>query len=694
MGLDVDGTGLPPVLSTGETRPSAPDFEPPRALETKLFEIGFQNAPIGFALVDPSGHWLNVNDALCRILGYSREELLVGSFQDITHPDDLERDLAMIRDVLADRCTGYRLEKRYFHKDGRIIWIQLTTTLARGPDGSPRCFVSHVEDITCAMHDREKLQKLSERLQLATETAGLGVIDYDIAQGTATWDEHMFALYGLPANKRGAIDFDRWIACIHPDDLEGLLEALRETIRGGRPLETTYRVRLPTGGEKKLLVNARIVKDAHGASVRCIAVTRDVTEQHRASEELRAARDAAEAANRAKSAFLAMMSHEIRTPLHGIIGHTHLLEATTPVSREQSDHLSTIVSSGEALLAIIEDILDYSKIEAGKLQLEMAPFSLREIAGSSVAVLEPRAAAKHIVLKMQIAPEVPGMVLGDHARLRQVLTNLLANAVKFTLEGEVRLEVGSEPSSAGIRRVHFRISDTGIGIAPERIADLFQPFSQLDASITRRFGGTGLGLVICQRLVTSMGGSISLDSRENSGTTIDVFVPLQLAPPESAPLRASGATRHEPPRENGARGIPRFAPAVAALRILVAEDNAVNRQLIQILLHKCGSTHVEVVDDGVDAVSRLASGGIDVVLMDCQMPRLDGYKATREIRRWEAEDAARPRAAIIALTAGAFAEHRQRALDSGMDDFLTKPLRPEALGEALARCVPLAKPAG
>ncbi|CAN5528490.1 hypothetical protein BH09VER1_BH09VER1_22880 [soil metagenome] len=654
--------------------------------DSELFALCFNSAPIGIALLDPRGHWLQVNDAVCRIVGYSREELLKRTFQEITHPEDLETDLGLVGELLAGERTTYQMEKRYLHKGGHVVSVNLTATLLRNADRSPKCFISHIEDITESVRNRENLKELSERLQLATEAARIGVIDYDIGQEKAFWDDRMFALYGIPPTPDRMIDIPGWMPYVHPEDLERLMADLRNIITEGLSREIKYRIIHPELGTRTLRANARVVCNFAGTPIRCVAVTHDITEQERAETDLHAAKEAAEAANRAKSAFLAMMSHEIRTPLHGIIGYTDLL-AESGLNEKQREQLSTIETSGEMLLAIIEDILDYSKIEAGKLTLEQTPFSLRQCVEASVGILSPRAAAKGLNIKMTLNTAVAPVVIGDQMRLQQVLTNLLSNAVKFTSRGEVSLRVEPGTMPDGRTAIHFQVSDTGIGISEEKIAELFKPFSQLDASTTRRFGGTGLGLAICRALVSNMGGQVELTSRERTGTDVHVLIPFITAEAETEHGELPFATM-DPAETNApasAKKFPTLAPENASLHILVAEDNPINRRLIHQVLLRCGATNVEVVNDGEEAIERLSTSPFDVILMDCQMPRIDGFEATREIRRMELTNPLRARTRIIALTASAFEEDRRRAFESGMDDFLTKPLRTDALVRALSQ---------
>ncbi len=678
------------MLEVGDETSQTEDYGTYPGGDSELFALCFNSAPIGIALLDPTGHWLQVNDAVCRIVGYAREELLKHTFQEITHPEDLETDLVLVGELLAGERTTYQMEKRYLHKDGHVVWVKLTATLLRNVDRSPKCFISHIEDITESVQNRENLKELSERLQLATEAARIGVIDYDIGEAKALWDERMFALYGIPPTPDRMIDIPTWIPYVHPEDLDRLTSSLRSIITQGSSLEIKYRIIHPTLGPRTLKANARVVCNFAGTPIRCVAVTFDITEQERIEADLLAAKDAAEAASRAKSAFLAMMSHEIRTPLHGIIGYTDLL-SDSRLSEKQRSQLSTIEASGEMLLAIIEDILDYSKIEAGKLTLEQLPFMLAQCVEASVNILAPRAAVKGLSIRMQIEDGVPPIVIGDQMRVQQVLTNLLSNAVKFTASGEVSVLVRPGALPDGRAAIHFKVSDTGIGISQERVAELFKPFSQLDASTTRRFGGTGLGLAICRALISNMGGQVDLISNESTGTEVHVLIPFSAAQMAEEHSPEQHSPVFDPQISSGpvpAKKFPTLAAKDASLHILVAEDNPINRRLIHQVLLRCGATHVEVVNDGEEAVERLATSSFDVVLMDCQMPRLDGYEATREIRRRELSKPDHPRARIIALTASAFEEDRRRALEVGMDDFLTKPLRPDALVRALSQKQP------
>ncbi|MBM3734380.1 MAG: response regulator [Acidobacteria bacterium] len=372
------------------------------------------------------------------------------------------------------------------------------------------------------------------------------------------------------------------------------------------------------------------------------------------------ARRAAERANAAKSEFLANMSHELRTPLNGIVGLTAML-TDSPIPADHQETVRDLADCSEALLAVINDILDFSKIEAGKLVVEHAPFDLHEAVRAASSTLSLRARQKGIGLTSAVDPTVPRWVTGDAARFRQLILNLLSNAVKFTPSGGVTLHVGLDP--AGM--IYVTVKDTGIGVDPAAMPQLFSAFTQADSSTARRFGGSGLGLAICKRVVETIGGAIGAHSEPGKGSTFWFRVPM---PAASGPAPGSALAIAQDP--------------VAAGRILLAEDNAVNRKVVDHLLRRAGY-EVDTVVDGQEAFDAAKSGRYRAILMDCQMPGVDGYQATAMIREWETANC-RPRVPVIALTAHAFQGDRERCLDAGMDDYLSKPVQPQVLARTLA----------
>jgi signal transduction histidine kinase/CheY-like chemotaxis protein len=379
--------------------------------------------------------------------------------------------------------------------------------------------------------------------------------------------------------------------------------------------------------------------------------------------ELRQARDAAFQASRAKSEFLANMSHEIRTPMNAVLGTTAML-LESGLNGEQRGLAETIDRSGRELLSLINDILDFSKLEAGKLRMESIRFDLHDTTRAVATLLSAKAAAKQIDLRLKIDPATPTFVLGDPGRLRQVLTNLTDNALKFTEHGFVMVTLGPAPGQ-GFR---FVIRDSGIGIPPEKQATIFEKFTQADTSTTRKYGGTGLGLAICNQLIDLMGGTITLESEVGRGSTFTVTIPFPLAP-------ATDATASSAPRDR----LPRLAG-----RVLLAEDYPANQKIAIWMLKKLGLS-VDLAEDGEEALRKLDQSRYDLILMDCQMPKLDGYDATQAIRGRAAPDHAIP---VIAMTASALPADRERCITAGMNDYISKPVQIEELAAVLHRFLP------
>lgn len=447
------------------------------------------------------------------------------------------------------------------------------------------------------------------------------------------------------------------------DVADAFREADRTMLEQGQPRGNEELITYPDGSKFFVETLKSPIRSESGENLGVIGVSRDITSRKEREEELRQARIAAERANAAKSTFLAIMSHEIRTPLNGIIGIADILSHTN-LDKEQSDHLHLLAQSGHSLLTLVNHILDFSKIEAGELKLEERPFDPAAELGSCAKLFTHAVQSKGVDLHIDLAP-MPRALVGDSLRLRQIVSNILSNAVKFTLAGKIQLKAAASQQDDGRWRLDVAVSDTGIGIPASALPQLFVPFHQVDTSTTRKFGGSGLGLSIIKRLLEAMGGEISVESSPR-GTTFSFYVVL----PEALHAPTPQDTSPE-----------RFAAACApgTMEILLAEDNSVNQVVAISLLKRLGRT-AHVAENGRKAVDMIAAGNYDLVFMDLQMPEMGGLEATEAVRKLPLQK--QPR--IIALTANAFEDDRDKCLAAGMDGFISKPFGLESLSREIA----------
>ena len=471
---------------------------------------------------------------------------------------------------------------------------------------------------------------------------------------------------------------------VHEDDRATLEQGLRELSEGRK---SVFRSELHIPGAEGeplwFLFSLSAVRDGSGKSTYAIAQFNDITSRKQAEHALTLAHKQALAASRMKSEFVANMNHEIRTPLNGVLGLTELL-ADTDVIHEHPEYIAGLRTSGQALMSVVNQVLDFSKLDAGKLELHPEDFEPTMLVQQTIAFVASGAGRKGLSLNTWIDPRVPACLRADASRIRGVLANLLSNAVKFTdVSGEVAVRVSASGEDPQVLR--FEVTDTGIGIEPGVLEHIFEPFQQADSSTTRRYGGTGLGLTITRQLVELMGGSIEVKSSPGTGSTFSFQVPCDAgAEPSNIRSRANGSARTQPASLDSRHRKVSSPASAKDVQVLLAEDDQINQLVAGQLLERAGC-RVEIASNGIEAVALATAHDYHVVFMDCQMPDLDGYEATRALRRHEGSDRHVP---IVAMTAHTMQGDRERCLACGMDDYVTKPLMPDELDRIVSRWTP------
>jgi len=621
-----------------------------------------QTMPLSLVMTDPS----------LRVIAASRtwrEDYGIGDAPIAGRPImEVVPSYAPFRRALERSLAGetMRAQLPMRRPDGTRAWVQAQVTPWRNGHGDTAGLVITINDVTELKAALDGAERSEERLNMALALSEVHVWELDYVNRALFKAGAEDTFFEAPQTYEG-LHRDIY-ATIDPRDREMVKEAWRQHVEEGAPYRPQYRIERSDGKEVWAEGVVRVFANDEGRLLRMVGAIRNITAAKQSEQRLMQAIAAAEAANTAKSQFLATMSHEIRTPLNGVLGMAQAMEADA-LSEAQRTRLGVIQESGQGLLAILNDVLDISKIEAGKLELDEVAFDIDAIAESARHAFAALAETKGLALGLEVSPEARGAYLGDATRVRQILYNLISNAVKFTERGAVSVKVARRG-----KRVRLSVSDTGIGIARDDMQRLFQKFEQADASTTRRFGGSGLGLAICRQLAGLMGGEIRARSEDGVGTTFVVSLPLRrlgdagLASPAGAPEDLAEASSE-----------------ATDLRILAAEDNEINRLVLQTLLAQAGLAPT-IVADGAAALAAWESGYWDVILMDVQMPRMDGPTATREIRRREAE-LGRARTPIVALTANAMAHQVNDYLAAGMDDFIAKPIEVGQLFAALQRVI-------
>ena len=636
-------------------------------------------------VTDPDGNFTYLNQAAERLYGYSLAELTHRTPKELSAEPTAEEDEQSLLTTLATgrSFSGQSLHRR---KDGSTFLCEFFAVPLTDTDGRVRAHIAIQRDISEREALRRRLEEQERLYRSLVESQNDLIVRIDTEHRLTFLNEALCRFLGQEAEDLLGQSF---FGLLSDDEVDATLEALERLRTSPEPVPLEQEVETPAG-PRWLAWEVTGIRDEHGSLAQVQAVARDVT-------ELKLAQQEAEAASQAKSEFVANMSHEIRTPLNGVIGFTELL-LDSPLNEVQRRYLTHAHTAGKSLLGIVNDILDFSKIEAGQMELDPAAVDLREIAGEALDIIRFQAEGKGLELVLDLPPDLPSLVRLDPIRLNQVLVNLLGNAAKFTIKGEVGLSIVWDRLNPGRGTFTFKVRDTGIGISREQRARLFHAFAQADSSMTRRFGGTGLGLAIASRLVEQMGGGLEVESAPGEGSTFFFTLPAEILP-EDGGGGPGGALPAAEPRTPVPVRVPEFhsagpAPLPRAPLILVTEDVAMNRILIRGIIERLlpGSRLVEA-RNGLEAVAAFQLFGVDLILMDVQMPEMDGTEATRRIRELERTRRVTvaggrgwwARTPIVALTAGATVEEKERAMASGMDHFLTKPVEPRHLREVLER---------
>jgi two-component system, sensor histidine kinase and response regulator len=640
---------------------------------TALLNASKLNAIIA---TNPDGIITFFNAGAEQILGYSADELVGKQTPVIFHlASEIEaRGRALSAQFgrpiqgyavfveLANRGESEEREWTYVRKDGTRLIANISINAVFDAQGKISGYVGVARDITKRKESEASRLLLTERLSLATSVAAMGVWEWDVANSAMTWDATMVQIYGFALSTESP--YEQWTRAVFPEDLPAAEGALHKVMQEKGRAAVEFRIIRPDGSIRHLSAAEGVVLDEQGNVSRIIGVNIDVTSRKEAEAELQRAKEEAEAADRAKSEFLANMSHEIRTPMNGIMGMTELV-LDTELDSEQREYLNLAKTSADSLLTLINDILDYSKIEAGKLDIEAIAFNLGDCLGEAMKTLSLRAHQKGLELAFEIEPNVPDALLGDPGRLRQIVLNLVGNAIKFTEQGEVVLSVQLLAPIRDELQLRFTVADTGIGISADKQTAIFEAFNQADGSMTRKYGGTGLGLTISSRLVALMGGRIWVESEIGAGSRFHFTANFKV---QKSPARTV---------------VPRDRTTLRDMPVLVVDDNATNRQILLKVLDGWRMQPV-VAESAARAMVMLKEAlsvgtAFSLILIDAQMPEMDGFALAEYIKRNPNYRAA----TIMMLSSAGQRGDALRCRELGIAAYLTKPVQQTELMEAM-----------
>lgn len=629
----------------------------------EIFQTVFNNSAVAILVVAQDDRVTAWNPFVQDMLGMDKIDLFNKPASELFTSSEWSRVQAQ---GVKDHGKVLESETQVYRKDGSVLDVGLSLSVIKDSEQRPLGFIAILRDMTRQKIAERKIRESEAKIRIILDHSAAAITLTDEQERIISWNRFTEDMLGMSKDDL----YLKHISVLYPEEEWKKIraEGIRKT---GQRHHFETRALKKDGTVIDVDLSVNVLKDSNDGIVGSVGIMQDITEQKRVQQMLVKAKIAAEEANNSKSLFLANMSHEVRTPMNTILGLVDLT-LDTQLTPEQRENLSIIKNAGDILLSLLNDILDLSRVEAGKIQLENIELNLSHIIPSICRGLEVLAKNKKLELVRDLDPKIPEIVIGDPVRIRQILVNLINNAIKFTFQGQIVTKVRLLGLADGICELEFSVSDQGVGIPKDKLETIFEAFTQADASTTRRFGGTGLGLAISKRLVEMMGGRIWVESEEFKGSTFFFTAKFRVGEILQAQPEPLIETRIEGPRD------------LKSLRVLLAEDNIVNQKIVYKMLEKKGWS-IKTAENGKQVLEILDQDSFDVVLMDAQMPVLDGFEATRLIR--EAEKKSGKHIPIVALTAYAMAGDKQKCLDAGMDGYVSKPIDRQKLFEAIESLV-------
>jgi PAS domain S-box-containing protein len=620
------------------------------------FEYFVKESPDLVCIADTNSYYKVVNDGFTNVLGYSRDELLSRPFLEFIHPDDLEKTLEEVKNLTHNSPT-VDFENRYIKKNGELVFLQWKANLHTANN----LIYAIARDVTDIRKAQEKLLASEKSMNEAQKIAKIGSWDFNLITQELNWSNELYEIFEIEKSQYDPELYAKYLSCFLDEDAAELNKNVYNTITNKIPYEMEHRIVLADQKVKWVFCTGIPILDKNNNVVALKGVVQDITQKKQIDDTIKA-KEKAEAANKAKSDFLANMSHEIRTPLNGIVGFTDLL-LKTKIDIDQLEYLKTVNESANTLMEIINNILDFSKIESGKLELSFEEIDIFQLTNQIINLFKYEANHKKIELLLDIDPNVPSFIKGDSFRLKQILVNLLSNAMKFTFSGHIKLKIEQIEEEETKAKIKFSVIDTGIGIKDYNQKKIFQSFIQADNTTTRKYGGTGLGLAISSQLLALKNSELELNSTYGSGSVFFFTVAFGKVPFKN--------NESEVNKEQIAAESFGLTKSLSNFKILIAEDNKINMLLAKTLVHKIiGDCTLIEATNGYDAVVMAEQELPDLILMDIQMPIQNGYDATLEIRKIEkTKDIP-----VIALTAGVLNGEKEKCIEHGMSDYITKPI--------------------